>query len=86
MCEEEIMQPIKLQRMKRTNCWSPARKVWFQKNDDREWEVQEYPSREEAQREKDKDESFGFKTRGRVHKVPGYRRNEPTYFYDGYYE
>ena len=28
------MKPIKLQRMKRTNCWQPARPVWFQKNDD----------------------------------------------------
>ena len=28
------MKPIKLQRMKRTNCWSPKGKVWFQKNDD----------------------------------------------------
>jgi len=28
------MKPIKLQRMKRTNCWSPKGKVWYQKNDD----------------------------------------------------
>jgi len=26
------MQPIK--GMKRTNCWKPTRRVWFQKNDD----------------------------------------------------
>ena len=24
--------------MKRTNCWQPARRVWFQKNDDKNWE------------------------------------------------
>ena len=29
------MKPIKLQRMKRTNFYTPARRVWFQKNDDR---------------------------------------------------
>jgi hypothetical protein len=28
------MKPIKLQRMKRTNFYTPARRVWFQKNDD----------------------------------------------------
>jgi len=28
------MQPVKLIRMKRTNFYSPARRVWFQKNDD----------------------------------------------------
>jgi hypothetical protein len=28
------MKPIKLQRMKRTNFYTPIRRVWFQKNDD----------------------------------------------------
>ena len=28
------MKPIQLKNMKRTNCWSPKGKVWYQKNDD----------------------------------------------------
>ena len=30
------MKPIQLKNMKRTNCWTPKGKVWFQKNDDRQ--------------------------------------------------
>ena len=28
------MKPIQLKHMRRTNCWQPKGKVWFQKNDD----------------------------------------------------
>jgi len=28
------MKPIQLKNMKRTNCWTPKGKVWYQKNDD----------------------------------------------------
>jgi len=28
------MKPIKLKNMKRTNCWRPKGKVWYQKNED----------------------------------------------------
>ena len=82
------MQPIKLQRERILNrVWTPKGKVWFQKNDDTEWEVQAYPSREMAQKEKDKDESFGFKTKGRVHKVEGSEKDpRPIYFYDANYD
>jgi hypothetical protein len=29
------MKPIHIKGMKRSNVWKPARRVWFQKNDDR---------------------------------------------------
>ena len=30
------MKPIHIKGMQRSNCWQPARRVWFQKNDDEE--------------------------------------------------
>jgi len=44
------MKPIQLKHMKRTNCWQPKGKVWFQKNDDNKLAKEE--------REKERKERF----------------------------
>ena len=54
-----MVQPIKLQRMKRTNCWQPARRVWFQKNDDSKKGYKELY--EEERRKGHSEEEAGYK-------------------------
>jgi hypothetical protein len=34
------MKPIQNSKW-RSNCWKPARRVWFQRNDDREWTAED---------------------------------------------
>ena len=51
------MKPIKLQRMKRTNFYTPVRRVWFQKNDD-EPKKEHIIYLDESQRPKEKNSDF----------------------------